>query len=162
NKSITLKVDGQSRSIHTSAGTVAGALRSAHISVGPHDLLAPSENSKLHGGTEIVLRRGHLLHLKVNGVVQDLWVNADSVQEAMQQLGFSSSAYVSVSRSQRLDAAATSLTISSPKRLTILVDGQTVAAMSAGPTVRDALIDAGILVGPNDRVIPSGALRDGE
>jgi uncharacterized protein YabE (DUF348 family) len=161
-KSVLVRVDGQDRTVHTSAATVQGVLSAAHLSVGQHDLLAPSLDSKVHNGSEIVLRRGHLLRLTVNGQNEMVWVNATSVAEAMAQLGFSGSSYVSVSRSERLDAGTTNLMISSPKRFTVQVNGKLEGFVSPGPTVRDALRDAHVVLGPHDRVIPDGALRDGE
>jgi resuscitation-promoting factor RpfB len=151
-KSVDLKVDGQSRQLHTTAGNVRGALTAAGLHVGSHDLVAPDLNSAVHNGSSIVVRRGHLLHLTVNGVSRDVWVNADSVDEALNQLGYGSNSLVSVSRSMRLDRGTTQLSISSPKRLTLLVDGKRLPVSSAGPTVRDALYASMVFLGPSDRV----------
>ncbi len=91
-------------------------------------------------------------------------MNADSVSEALAQLGFDSTNLVSVSRSKRLDAGTTSLTIASPKRVTFLVDGRKLVVRSAGPTVRDAIHASMIFVGPHDRVsVPvTATLRDNQ
>jgi uncharacterized protein YabE (DUF348 family) len=151
-KSVDLKVDGQSRQLHTTASNVRGALVAAGLDVGSHDLVAPDLNSAVHNGSSIVVRRGHELHLTVNGVSRDVWVNADSVDEALSQLGYGSSNLVSVSRSMRLDRGTTQLSIASPKRLTVLVDGKRLPVSSAGPTVRDALYASMIFLGPSDRV----------
>jgi uncharacterized protein YabE (DUF348 family) len=151
-KSVDLKVDGQSRQLHTTASNVRGALAAAGLDVGSHDLVAPDLSSAVHNGSSIVVRRGHQLHLSVNGVARDVWVNADSVDEALHQLGYGSTSLVSVSRSMRLDRGTTQLSISSPKRLTLLVDGKQLPVSSAGPTVRDALYASMIFLGPSDRV----------
>ncbi|HEV2886893.1 MAG TPA: ubiquitin-like domain-containing protein, partial [Jatrophihabitans sp.] len=66
-KTVDLRVDGQDRSVHTSAADVRGVLEAAHIAVGEHDLIAPDLGSKVADGDAIVVRRGHLLHLLVNG-----------------------------------------------------------------------------------------------
>lgn len=151
-KSVDLRVDGQSRQLHTTASNVRGALASAGLDVGSHDLVAPDLNSAVHNGSSIVVRRGHELHLTVNGVSRDVWVNADSVDEALSQLGYGSNSLVSVSRSMRLDRGTTQLSISSPRRLTLLVDGKRLPVSSAGPTVRDALYASMVFLGPSDRV----------
>jgi uncharacterized protein YabE (DUF348 family) len=164
NLSIDLKVDGANQQVHTTASNVRGALAGAGITVGNHDIVAPELDSKLSNGATIVVRRGHLLHLSVDGTVRDVWVNADSVQEALSQLGYSSSNLVSVSRSMRLDTGTTNLAIASPKHLTFLVDGKKVTVSSAGPTVRDAVQASLIFLGPADRLSApaASAIRDNQ
>jgi uncharacterized protein YabE (DUF348 family) len=155
-KSVDLRVDGRDQQVRTSAADVQGVLGAAGIKVGEHDLLAPDLQAPIKDGAEIVVRRGHLLHLSVNGVATDVWVNADSVSEAMSQLGYDSSNLVSVSRAARLDESATSLSIDSPKHLTFKVAGKSIAVLSAGPTVYQAITDGGIFLGPGDRLSAAG------
>jgi uncharacterized protein YabE (DUF348 family) len=155
-KSVDLRIDGQDRRVHTSAGDVKGVLASAHVKVGEHDLIAPDLQSRVRDGAQIVISRGHLLHLTVNGQSRDVWVNADSVAEALNQLGYGTDQLVSVSRSKRLDDGVTSLAISSPKRLTFKLSGKTISVLSAGPTVYQAISDGGIFLGPNDRLSAPG------
>ncbi|MGI8667464.1 MAG: ubiquitin-like domain-containing protein [Jatrophihabitans sp.] len=163
-KSVDLRIDGQDRQIHTRAGDVQGVLAAAHVSVGEHDLVAPDLQSPVRNGAQIVIDRGHLLHLSVNGVARDVWVNADSVDEALAQLGYSAQNLVSVSRSKRLDDGVTDVSISSPKRLSFKIAGKLVPVVSAGPTVYQAISDGGIFLAPNDRLSVSGAsaIRDNE
>jgi uncharacterized protein YabE (DUF348 family) len=161
-KSVDLRVDGQDRQVHTAASDVRGVLAAAHLSVGEHDIVAPDLKSPVSDGGKIIVRRGHLLHLKVNGQTKDVWVNADSVNEALGQLGFGGAEYVSVSRSQRLDTGVTSLAIDSPKKITFLVDGRRVPVQSAGPTVYQAIDDAGLYLGPQDRLSATGKISNGQ
>ncbi len=144
-KTVNLRVDGQVRSVHTSAGSVRGVLEAAHLAVGAHDLVAPDLASTVGDGDAVVVRRGHLLHLKVDGATRDVWVNAESVDEALTNL-------VSVSRSTRLDSAATSLSIVSPKLVTFRVDGKAVQVLSTGPTLRQALAQAHVRLAPHDEI----------
>jgi uncharacterized protein YabE (DUF348 family) len=163
-KSVELQIDGQQRSVHTTASDVAGVLKSAHVTVGAHDLVAPDPSSPVHNGSEVVVSRGHLLHLTVDGVAREVWVNADSVSEALAQLGFGTTDGVSVSRSKRLDSGVTDLSISSPKRVVFEVDKQEIVVDSAGPTVLQAIADGGLYLGPHDTLsVPGGsAIRNNE
>ncbi|MCW2522611.1 MAG: hypothetical protein JWO63_946 [Frankiales bacterium] len=163
-KSVDVRVDGQTRVVHTTAKNVRGVLAAAKVTVGSHDIVAPDLTSGVKGGAEIVVRRGHLLHLTVDGQARDVWVNADSVDEALGQLGYDSSNLVSVSRSARLDDSVTDVAISSPRRLTFLVDGKRLNVVNAGRTVYDAIALSAIYVGPNDRLSVRGdsAARNGE
>jgi resuscitation-promoting factor RpfB len=163
-KSVTLNIDGQQQLVHTSAGTVRGVLAAAQVNVGPHDLVAPDLGSAIGNDGKIVVDRGHLLHLTVDGVSRDVWVNADSVSEALAQLGYGSAGLVSVSRSKRLGNGVTDISIGAPKLVLLKVDGQTVAVTTAGPTVLQAILDSGIALGPHDLLsAPRGsAVRDGQ
>jgi uncharacterized protein YabE (DUF348 family) len=152
-RTVDLRVDGHDQQVHTTASNVRGALASAGINVGVHDLVAPDLSAPLKGATEIVIRRGHLLRLTVNGEYREAWVNADSVGDALAQLGYDKSNFVSVSRSQRLvDTTATSLSVNTPKRITFNVDGKRIRLNSVGPTVLDAIRDAHLVLGTNDRL----------
>jgi uncharacterized protein YabE (DUF348 family) len=151
-RTIALKVDGEVQKVHTSATTVRGVLASAGIDAGAHDIIAPELSAPIANGGEVVVRRGHLLHLVVNGRAKDVWVNAESVDEALSQLGYDRRNFVSVSRSKRLDAGVTNLTIASPKRITVKVDGKTLTVNTPGPTVGQAVADAGVLLSRGDQL----------
>jgi uncharacterized protein YabE (DUF348 family) len=155
-KTIDLRIDGRHQQVSTTAKSVHDVLAAAGVSVDSHDLVAPDLGSSIGNGATIVVRRGHLLHLMVNGKASDVWVNADSVDEALTQLGYNSETLVSVSRSMRLDTlargAATNLSLASPKRVVIQVDHRTVTVTSAARTVSDALGNAMVFLGPADRL----------
>ena len=160
---ITLVVDGHTMRMDTSASDVAGALKGAGYTVGSHDLVAPSPNSKVADGTKIVLKRGRLLHLTVDGQPRDVWTTAQTVAEALGQLGYPQSDFVSVSRSQRLPLSATDIALRTPKSVVVLHDHQRTRITSTVPTVRGVLKEAGVKLGRDDRIHPKlhTALRDG-
>jgi uncharacterized protein YabE (DUF348 family) len=66
-KTIHLKVDGNGRSVHTTAATVRGTLSDAGLTAGPHDIVAPPVNAKVRNGSDIVVKRGRLLRLTIDG-----------------------------------------------------------------------------------------------
>jgi uncharacterized protein YabE (DUF348 family) len=152
---VTLVVDGQTKKINTSAGDVRGALKGAGYAIGAHDLVAPAAKSHLHDGTKIVLNRGRLLHLTVDGKKVDVWTTAQTVAQALSQLGYTQSDFVSVSRSKRLPLAATDIALRTPKSVTVVHDKQSQPAMTTAPTVAQLLNDLAVTVGPNDRVTPA-------
>ncbi len=155
-KTVDLRIDGRNQQVSTTANSVSDVLAKAGVSVDSHDLVAPDLNSSIGDGSTIVVRRGHLLHLTVDGKARDVWVHATSVDEALNQLGYNSEALVSVSRSMRLDTlgrgAATKLSIASPKRIVIQVDRKSVTVTSAAKTVNDALRSAMVFLGPSDKL----------
>ena len=163
-KTVELRVDGESYKMHTVASNVRGVLLAAHYPVGAHDVLAPALNAKVRNGTTIVLRRGRLLHLHIDGKPRTIWVTAPTVAEALTELGYSNADYSSVSRDRRLPLSPTSIELRSPKRVTIRVDGKSRAVTTTDGSVSSLLMDLGISVGKQDvlSATQNSQLRDGE
>jgi uncharacterized protein YabE (DUF348 family) len=159
---VELRVDGVQQQVHTSASSVKGVLAAAHVGVGPHDLVAPDLSAHVHDGASIVVNRGHLLHLSADGKVRDVWVNATSVSDALDQLGYDTRSVVGVSRSQRLDSGTTNVTLNAPKKVTFVIGNKKTQVLTAGPTVYDAVSDAGLYVGPADKLSATGTVRNNE
>lgn len=154
-KTVTLVVDGQSKKIHTTASNVNGALGEAGYRVSGHDIVAPAVNSKINNGSTIVLKRGRLLHLDIDGKKQDVWTTAPTVSDALSQLGYPASAFVSVSRSSRLPLGASSIALRAPKKVVIIHDGRTSTLTTTDDKVGQVLQDLGIPVGAIDWVTPA-------
>ncbi len=154
-KTVTLVVDGQSKKISTKASDVNGALHAAGYKVDSHDLVAPAVKTKLKDGTKIVLKQGRLLHLNIDGQRRDVWTTAATVADALTQLGYPASDFVSVSRAKRLPLNATSIALRSPKRVVVVHDGKKGAIWTTDLTVRDVLKRAGIKLGAFDLITPA-------
>jgi uncharacterized protein YabE (DUF348 family) len=151
---VDLLVDGQNKQIHTTASTVAGAIKGAGYSIGSHDIIAPGLDSKIQSGEKIVFNRGRLLHLVVDGQKKDVWTTAPTVADAMAQLGYPASDFVSVSRDKRLPLDPTSIEIRGPKQITVTHDGKRQVVTTTDALVGQLLKDLSIKLGPTDRVTP--------
>jgi uncharacterized protein YabE (DUF348 family) len=155
-KSVAVSVDGVSRTVTTHGGRVQDALAAAGLSAGPHDLLAPAADSKLADGDHIALRRGRELSLVVDGRRRTVWVTAASVAEALDQIGLRvDGAVLSASRSRPLPLSGFSLDVRLPKSVAVVADGRVRVLSTTAPTVRDALIEAGVVLHPADRLAPT-------
>ena len=154
-KSVHLVVDGHAVAVHTTASRVGDVLRAAGYRVSAHDLVAPAPNSAVHDGSRIVLRRGRLLHLTVDGRRADVWTTAPTVAQALSELGYGSSDAVSVSRSRRLPLTPTDVAIRTPQLVTIVHDGTAQEVTTTDATVGELLSDLEITVGPADRLSPA-------
>jgi resuscitation-promoting factor RpfB len=154
---VTVTVDGHSTKVTTEAGTVQGALKTAGYAVKAHDLVAPSASAKIHRGSTIVLNRGRLLHLVVDGRKKDVWTTAPTVAVALSQLGYSTADFVSVSRSRRLPLSPTAIAVRQPKHISVVHDSSTEQAVSTAPTVAAVLTALGITVSSTDRLTPAAA-----
>jgi uncharacterized protein YabE (DUF348 family) len=118
----------------------------------------------LHNGGEIVLKRGRLLHLTVDGTQRDIWVTTPTVADALAQLGYTTGDFTSVSRDKRLPLSPTDIEIRSPKKITIVHDRKTQAVTTTDATVGDLLAQLGIKVNAGDRLSlkPTAVLRNGQ
>jgi uncharacterized protein YabE (DUF348 family) len=151
---VTLVVDGQTKQFDTTANDVAGALKDAGFTVGPHDIVAPSLGSHIASGTKIVLKQGRLLHLVVDGQARDVWTTAATVSDALAALGYPAADFVSVSRSKRLPLSPTSIELRTPKRVTVYHDGKKQQVETTALTIGQMLRDLNVNVDGNDRVRP--------
>jgi len=153
--SVTLVVDGQTKNLHTSAHTVGDFLKSEHYTVTSHDIVAPSVDSTIQNDSKVVLNKGKLLHLNVDGKEKDVWTTAPTVAEALAQLGFPSSDFVSVSRSMRLPLDPTNITLRAPKHVTVIYQGKRKAVTTTASTVGNLIAELHLKVSKNDLVSPA-------
>lgn len=158
-KSVHLSVDGQVRTVSFHGDTVEDALEKVGLEVGPHDLLAPAASTHVEDGATVALRRGRELRLVVDGQERTVWVTAASVAEALDQVGLSDRrAVLSASRSRSIGLDGLSLEVRLPKDVDILVDGKVKELTTTALTVRDALIEAGVVLRPKDKLTPARAV----
>ena len=151
-----LSVDGKSREVDFRGDTAADVVEAAGLSVGEHDRLVPAAGTEVGDGETVSLRRGRELELVVDGKARTVWVTAASVQEALQQVGLREGGLVlSASRSRSIPLDGLRLSVTTPKAVSIVIDGKTVPRTSTGPTVRDALVQAGIKLDGDDRLTPA-------
>ena len=163
-KSLTLTVDGSSRTVHTYADTVAELLDDEGLQTASHDVVLPSPATTVGDGDTVVVNRARPLELTVDGVQKRVYVTARSVNEALDQLGYRGEDLVlSASRSQRLPLQGMQLSIDTPKSITLIADGQQRVVTSTAATAADLLRQQGVTLGPDDTttVLPSQALTDG-
>jgi resuscitation-promoting factor RpfB len=151
-KSVTLTVDGQVRTVGTYASTVAEVLDDEGLEAGEHDVLLPAAEQAIADGDTVVLSRARPLELTVDGVSREVYVTALSVDEALAQLGFRAEGLVlSASRSERLPLTGMQLTITTPKDIVLVADGQERVVSTTAATAGDLLAEQGIALSETDR-----------
>jgi resuscitation-promoting factor RpfB len=151
-KSLTLTVDGQPREVRTYAGTVGEVLEDEGLQTQSHDVVLPDAASPVADGDTVVLNRARPLTLTVDGVESEVYVTALSVDEALDQLGYRTDGLVvSASRSDRLPLDGMALSITTPKDVTLVVDGQERVVTTTAATAGDLLAEQGVVLGATDR-----------
>jgi uncharacterized protein YabE (DUF348 family) len=165
-KTVTLSIDGRTQKVHTFGDHVADVLADRDITLGDHDVVAPSPGSGITDGQTIAVRFGRPLDVSVDGRSSRYWVTATDVDSALDQLGMRfGNADLSVSRGSRIARSGMSLAIVTPKTLTVKLAGAkarktTVTALR----VSGALRELGVRVDGNDKVRPGlrSTIKDGD
>jgi len=156
-KTVTITVDGTVTQVATLAPDVSGALADAGLALAEHDTLAPAPSQAISDGSEIVLQRGRLVTLDVDGTPQRLWTTATTLEAAMNEIGRDPSRFeLSADRSRSIPLDG--LSVSAKTLLTVSItdaQGTPVTRVSTVGTVGDLLAEAGVAVGPDDRVTPA-------
>ena len=151
-KSLTLTVDGQAQEVRTYADTVAEVLEEEGLEPREHDVVLPDPDASVSDGDTVVVNRARPLQLTVDGRSSEVYVTALSVDEALEQLGLRAEGLVvSASRSERLPLDGMALSISTPKDITLVSDGQQRVVTTTAGTVADLLAEQGITLSPTDR-----------
>ncbi len=154
-KLVVVSVDGKQKAISTSASDVAGVLKDAGYTVSAHDTVAPAPAAPLSSGSQIVLNRGRLLNLQVNGKPKDVWTTAATVDVALTQLGYTPAVYTSVARSTVLPLGVTAIVIRTPKPVVVVADGKKRNVTTTEATVAGVLSTLGVKLEQKDRVKPA-------
>ena len=164
-KAVTLSVDGHTSSVHVLGSTVGDLLAKQDITVGAHDSVSPASTAALEDGETVVVRYGRKLTVTLDGKTADYYTTAMTVNEALAQLGIRADAasLLSVSRSEPLGRAGLTMSIQTPRMVTVTVDGKALPKSTTVATVGDALKQLEVTVGPLDQVKPalSTLLTDG-
>jgi resuscitation-promoting factor RpfB len=155
-KSVNLSVDGKTTAVRLFGSTVGDVLASQDIKLGAHDVVAPSVSTVIEENQKIVVRYGRLLAVTVDGKTQEFWTTSTTVSGALSELGIrADSAKLSVSRSQPLGRTGLAMAVTTPKTVTVAVDGKTRTARTTGATVADLLTELRVTVGAKDRIVPA-------
>ncbi|MGY0017935.1 ubiquitin-like domain-containing protein [Streptomyces sp. cg35] len=164
-KAIHLSVDGKERTLHTFADDVTELLADEGVDVGAHDVVAPGRHAALASGDEVAVRYGRPVRLTLDGRRRQVWTTARTVDGALRQLGVrGEGAYVSTSRSQRIERHGLELDVRTERSVTVMADGHRRTLRTNAATVREAVDEAGLtLRGQDTTSVPLDSFpRDGQ
>ena len=164
-KTIELSVDGQTRQVHSFAGTVAAVLADNGVSTGGHDQISPAPGSTASDDSTITVRYGRPVQVTVNGVKTQDWVHYPTVAGALTELGVRvTGAVLSVPAGTAISRQGLAFTVFTQRQVTILVDGKTMHLTTTAPTVSALLKQAGVTLQNQDTasVAATAVPTDGE
>ena len=144
-KSITLVADGEKKIVKTHAKTVGELLKEFEITLGEHDHLTPTEETKLTENMEVSWKPARQITLTVDGEQKEYWTIADTVAE------FFESENITIKEQDKLNVG---LDTEIEKDLEIVLDvafqvvvndgGEEKELWSTSTTVGDFLVQQGI------------------
>jgi uncharacterized protein YabE (DUF348 family) len=148
---VTLTVDGETREVRAD-GTVADVLEAEGIELGSRDLVAPQPDEQVEDGSAITVQYAKPLTLDVDGEEQTHWVYATDVESALEEIGRAfRDADLSLSRGGSIDRSGTTLEVTTPKKLTLVIAGaQAKKRTLTAATVADALEQMGVVIDKDD------------
>ncbi|HET9143065.1 transglycosylase family protein [Actinophytocola sp.] len=161
NKSVTIEVDGQTEQVNTYASTVGELLEDEGVAVSEHDSLSPSPSASIGDGGKVVLQRGRLLHLTMDGEQRDLWVRATTVGQALKQLNLAADGlWTSVGADTEVPLNGMTLELKTAKNITLFDGGNQPQALTTNAvTVTELLQQLKLSLGPDDAITPAGDLK---
>ena len=156
---LSVTVDGQQQEVGTLAGSVEGALDSADITINEHDTVAPAVDTAISDGSQIVVERGRLLTLTIDGQTREVWTTATTVEEALAELGQNPAAFqLSADRSREIPMDGLAVSANTIYNATVSDGGAAAASVqTAAKTVGEFLTAQGITLGPLDTVSPDAS-----
>ncbi|WP_239073388.1 resuscitation-promoting factor [Sediminihabitans luteus] len=150
-KTVTLDVDGETRTVTTFAGSVDGLLDEQGVAVGSRDEVQPAVDTALAEGGDVVVRSGHQITVQADGDDEQLWTNALDADEALASLeNRGDDVSLVASRSDERTALPLVLDVDGPVNL--VHDGTTVVVPDGHAGVEAILADNEVTVGDLDRV----------
>lgn len=156
NKTVTLNVDGKVASVQTFGGTVGQVVKSAKLELKPADRVSPSVDEIVENGTVINVNMAKAVKVSLDGSEKTVSTTAQDVAGLVTELGVASSSSVSVPKDAQLAVDGSFVSITTPKTVSIVADGEVTTATTTAATVEAVLEDAGVSLGVNDRTSQPG------
>ena len=146
---VTVEVDGVTHDVTGFFTTAGDALKTAGVSVGAHDLIAPASDQSVANGDTVVVRTATEYNVTVDGNQTTAWSTASSIHGVLAALPVSASSMAadrSYSRAEMPVAGA-------GETIHVIADGTTTDVVASSDEGATAILEkAGISAGPIDRV----------
>ncbi|NJE67219.1 DUF348 domain-containing protein [Brevibacterium sp. LS14] len=166
NKPVTLEVNGKAEEIRTFGGTVGEILDSQNIELEKRDEVKPGVNTKIDHDMTVTVNTAKDVALTVDGKKTDEWTNANTVGQALADLGVEAKdAELSAEATDKLKVdGETSIDVTTAKALTVVADGKDHKVTAPVDTAGAALKEADIKLDKDDYLsVPmSASVTDGQ
>ncbi|MDN6530243.1 MAG: ubiquitin-like domain-containing protein, partial [Brevibacterium sp.] len=165
NKPVTLDVNGQSEEVRTFGGTVGDVLDSRDLDIEKRDQIKPGVDKKLSRDMTITVHPAKEVSLTVDGKKSDEWTNANTVGQALADLGVDAKdADLNAEPNQKLKEKGNDIDVTTSKDITIVADGKDHKVSAAAGTAKEALGETKLKLDKDDFLsVPlSSKVSDGQ
>jgi len=155
-KDVQLSIDGQTQSVGSFALTVSDVLAARGVILGVKDVVSPALDSAVSDGTVVDVKYNKPVTLNVDGAPMTIETTATTLSTVLASTPVNGlgDAWLSVDPASPLPRAGLSVTVSTPKQVTLKVAGKGVTVTTTATTVADLLVEQGLSVGGTDVVKP--------
>ncbi|MFD2793422.1 G5 domain-containing protein [Promicromonospora vindobonensis] len=150
-KTVTLDVDGTSKTITTYAGSVEGMLESQGVRLGERDVVAPGTDAELSDGDQIVVRYARQVTMATGDAERDVWVTVTDAGEALTTLA-ERGGDVALVASRSGDRVSLPLRLNDDGPVAVVADGSARVVEDHAASIDSVLQDVKVEVGKNDLV----------
>lgn len=165
NKPVTLDVNGQAEEVRTFGGTVGDVLDSRDLDIEKRDQIKPGVDKKISRDMTITVNTAKKLSLSVDGKKSDEWTNANTVGQALADLGVDAKdADLNAKPNQKLKEQGNDIDVTTAKDITIVADGKDHKVSAAAETAKEALGETKLKLDKDDFMsVPlSSKVSDGQ
>ena len=152
NKTVAVAIDGETQSVTTRAATVADVLKDSQIEVSNLDAVSPALGTAVADGAAIDIKRNKTVEVNIDGVERVVQTTGLTVADVLEQLNVESDSEIAQGPALELVDLRTPIDISTPKAVTIKVDGDTKNLDTTAATVADVLAEAKVEVSKDDEL----------
>ena len=146
---VTVEVDGVTHDVSGFFTTAGDALKTAGVSVGAHDLIAPASDQSVANGDTVVVRTATEYNVTVDGNQTTAWSTASSIHGVLAALPASASSMAADRSYTRAEIPVAG----AGETIHVIADGTTTDVVASSDEGATAILEkAGISAGPIDRV----------
>ena len=146
---VTVEVDGVTHDVSGFFTTAGDALKTAGVSVGAHDLIAPASDQSVANGDTVVVRTATEYNVTVDGNQTTAWSTASSIHGVLAALPASASSMAADRSYTRAEIPVAE----AGETIHVIADGATTDVVASSDEGTTAILEkAGISAGPIDRV----------
>lgn len=150
-KSLTLVVDGHTSSVSAYGGNVASVLKRADVTVNTADKISPALDTPVEDGGTITVNTSKDITVSLDGAERTVTTTSNNISGLINQLGIAANAKISAPAGTLL-ANSSDITIITPKKVTLVADGEKNQATTTAVTVADVLTQEGLKLSATDRI----------
>ncbi len=155
---VSLSIDGKSTQVSSGADTVGDLLAAQSMSLSAGDQVSPAVGEQLTDGQQITVKYARPLTLVVDGVKKAYTTTETTLAGAVGTLGVDvEGAKLSMPLQTELNREGTTVTVTTPKTVSLSVGGRPAATLtSTAATVAELLKERNITTDADDKVSAAG------